>query len=118
MRRSVEKPEFIAQQQRAEHSSENRLSLRPQGAGMATSGKRSFGRPQRGRWITSGKSPGVAGPKRHKTMVFGTSYKTPLSSSGRQSVYICHCGLSGGKQRFPPILLRRRARKSVLIITM
>ncbi|CAH2250400.1 jg788 [Pararge aegeria aegeria] len=47
-------------------------------------GKRSVGRPRRGRRMTLGASQVAAGFKRHKTVEFGTPYKRPMSSSGRR----------------------------------
>ncbi|CAH2237391.1 jg11247 [Pararge aegeria aegeria] len=44
--------------------------------------------PSRGGRLTSSESEGATGPKRHKTVVFGTTYKRPMSSSGRPLVDI------------------------------
>ncbi|CAH2216181.1 jg23173 [Pararge aegeria aegeria] len=49
-------------------------------------GKRNVGRPPT-RWTDDIRRAQVAaGSKRHKTVEFGTSYKRPLSSSGRLSI--------------------------------
>ncbi|CAH2208142.1 jg2785 [Pararge aegeria aegeria] len=49
-------------------------------------GRRSFGGSLTDEQLTSLESQGAAGPKRHETLVFGTFYKRPMSSCGRQSV--------------------------------
>ncbi|CAH2253883.1 jg22190 [Pararge aegeria aegeria] len=45
-----------------------------------------LGDPKPGRQTTSSESRGAAGYKRSKIVEFGTPYKRPISSSGRQSV--------------------------------
>ncbi|CAH2247269.1 jg15458 [Pararge aegeria aegeria] len=42
--------------------------------------------PQRGGQTTLSASQVAAGSKRHRTVEFGTSYKRPMSSSGRLSI--------------------------------
>ncbi|CAH2242744.1 jg11902 [Pararge aegeria aegeria] len=44
--------------------------------------------PQRGGQMTSSESQGAPRPMRHKTVIFGTPYRRPLSSSGRRLVDI------------------------------
>ncbi|CAH2268949.1 jg6976 [Pararge aegeria aegeria] len=64
------------------HSLENRWTL---GVGMATcAGKRSVGDPKLGGQTKSNR--GAAGNKWSRILEFGTPYKRPFYSSGRQSV--------------------------------
>ncbi|CAH2233149.1 jg17776 [Pararge aegeria aegeria] len=42
----------------------------------------------RGGWMPSNESEGAAGPKQHRTVVFGTPYKRPMSSSGQRKIEV------------------------------
>ncbi|CAH2233433.1 jg920 [Pararge aegeria aegeria] len=69
------------------HSSEEGWTLGSQGAVMAAPHwYAALFDPRRGGRTTLGASQVAAGFKRHKTVEYGTPYKTLMSSSGRLSV--------------------------------
>ncbi|CAH2233760.1 jg3622 [Pararge aegeria aegeria] len=70
------------------HSSENRWTLGFQGVRVANPAPVSAALvdPQPGGQTISNESRGAAGYKQPRIVEFGTPYKKPMSSSGRQSV--------------------------------
>ncbi|CAH2239679.1 jg12455 [Pararge aegeria aegeria] len=70
------------------HSSENRRKLGFQGVRVATPISAALVGSQPGGQTTSNESRGATGYKRPRIVEFGTPYEIPMTSSGRQSVYL------------------------------